>query len=153
MRRTTIVITSLFYFFIITACNYTYSEGGKTVNTEKDGAELLLAKKSLRFIEENQNDSLKELLNGDILRKTKPDQLKWLFENGKRVIQNNAYPNDSIITVSTTTKKTILGEETYKEFNFPFINKNDPDSTMYFKIAILEGEIYKLMLSTGMKFL
>jgi hypothetical protein len=149
MKIKTSVITSLIFMIILTGCNFNYSESGKEINIEKDGKELSLAKKSLQFIEENKTDSLKELLNDEILNKTKPEQLEWLFENGNRIIENNEYPNDSIITVSTTTRKSISGEEIFKEFNFPFINKDNPDSTMYFKITIVEGEIYKLMLSTG----
>jgi len=146
------IITSLILMIIVTGCSFNYSENGKEINIEKDGKELSLAKKSLQFIEENKTDSLKELLNDDVLKKSNPEQLEWLFENGKRIIENNEYPNDSIITVSTTTRKSISGEETFKELNFPFINKDNPDSTMYFKITIVDGEIYKLMLSTGMRF-
>ncbi len=136
---------------ILTGCNFNYSESGKEINIDKDGKELSLAKKSLQFIEENKTDSLKELLNDEILKKTKPEQLEWLFENGNRIIKNNEYPNDSIITVSITTRKSISGEEIYKEFNFPFINKDNPDSTMYFRITIANEKINKLMLSTGMR--
>ena len=145
------VINSLIFMIIMTSCNFNYSESGKGINIEKDGKELSLAKKSLQFIKENKNDSLKELLNDEILKQTKPEQLEWLFENGNRVIKNNEYPHDSIITVSTTTKKSISGEKTFKEFNFPFINNENPDSTKYFKITIAEGEIYKMTLSTGMR--
>jgi hypothetical protein len=88
----------------------------------------------------------------DVVKKSNPEQFEWLFENAKRIIDNNEYPNDSIITVSTTTRKSISGETTFKELNLPFINRNNQDSTMYFKITIVDGEIYKLMLSTGRRF-
>jgi len=152
MKTKIYVITSLIFMLILTGCNFNYSESGKEINIEKDGKELSLAKKSLQFIEENKTDSLKELLNDEILKKIKPEQLEWLFEKGNRIIENNEYPNDSIITVSIATRKSISGEETFKEFSFPFINKENPDSTMYFKITIANGKINKLMLSTGMRF-
>ena len=95
---------------------------------------------------------MKELLNDKVAKKSKPEQLKWLFENANRIMRNNEYPDDSIITVSITTRKSILGEETFKEFSFPFINKDNPDSTMYFKVTIANNKINKLMLSTGMRF-
>ena len=146
------IITSLILIIIVTGCNFNYSESVKEINIEKDGKELSLAKKSLRFIKENKTNSLKELLNDNVLSKSNPEQLEWLFENGKRIIENNEYPNDSIITVLTTIRKSISGKKTFKEFNFPFINNENPDSTMYFKITIVDGEIYKLVLSTGMRF-
>ena len=141
---------SLILMSIISGCNINYSESGKSINIKSDSLELSLAKKSLRFIYENKIDSLNELLNKDILKKSNPEQLEWLFTNGQRVMENNKYPNDSIITINTTTRKSISGEEVFKEFNFPFINDMNPDSTMYFKITIANREIYKLMLSTGM---
>ncbi len=140
----------LILLLFLTGCNFNYSESGKQINAENDGNELLLAKRSLQFIAENKIDSLKMLLNDDVLKKPWSEQLEWLFTNGKRIISNNEYPNDSIITVSYKTTKSILKEELLKEFTFPFINKKKPDSTMYFKISIAEGKIYKLMLSTGM---
>jgi len=147
------LISSIMLLIFFTGCNFNYTESGKQVNIENDGQELILAKKSLKYIGEYQTDNLKELLNDDILDKLKPKQLDWLFTNGKRIMDNNEYPNDSVITVSYTTKRTISKEETFKEFNFPFINKNIPDSTMYFKITIANGEVHKLMLSTGMRFI
>ena len=144
-------ISSLILLIILTGCNFNYSESGKQINAENDGNELLLAKRSLQFIAENKTDSLKGLLDNDILKKLRPEQLDWIFTNGKRIIGNNEYPNDSIITVSYITTKSVLKEELLKEFTFPFINKSNPDSTMYFKISISEGKIYKLMLSTGMR--
>ena len=149
IKITTII--GLIFTAILTGCNFSYTESGKEINIEKDAQELSLAKKSLRFIKENESDSLKMLLNDEILSRTNPEQMDWLLKNGKRVIMNNEYPSDTAITVSTVTKQSIVGEETFKEFNFPFINKQNPDSTMYFKITVSEGEIHKLWLSTGMR--
>lgn len=151
MKARTYVSLSLILLTILIGCNFSYSEHGKKINLEEDGKELLIAKKSLQFIQENNANSLKELFNDKILKKTKSEQFEWLFENGNRVIENNEYPNDSIITVSKITKKSTSGEEIFKEFNFPFVNTNNPDSTLHFKITIANGEINKLMLSTGMR--
>lgn len=147
------IITSLFLTVLLTGCNFNYSEGGKEINLEKDAKELSIAKKSLQFIEQDKTDSLRELFNPEVMQIGNPEQLEWLFEKGKRIIKDNEYPNDSMITVSTITQKSISGEETFKEFSLPFINKSNPDSTMYFKITIANGEIIKFMLSTGMQFI
>ena len=151
MKRRVSLNVQMIFIFIMTSCSFNYSESGRGINELKDGKELALAKKSLHLIEENKPDSLNQLLSEEILQKANPEQLKWLFEKGYNVIKNNAYPSDSIITVSIITKKSISGEQTFKEFNFPFVNKQNPDSTMYFKITIAEGEIHKLILSTGMR--
>lgn len=152
MKTKLSLITSLFLILSMSGCNFSYSESGREINLAKDAKELALAKKSLQFIEQGNIDSLNDLLSKDVLKKSNPEQLEWLYENGKRVIENNEYPNDSIITVSNTTRKSISGEEYFKELNFPFLNKSNPDSTMYFKITIADGEIHKLMLSTGRRF-
>jgi hypothetical protein len=151
MKAKLSIITSLFLLIILSGCNINYSESGKKINFEKDSKDLSLAKKSLQYIAESKPDSLKKMLSEDGLKKSRAEKLEWLFTNGKRIIDNNEYPNDSIITVSTTTRKSIFGEETFKEFNFPFINKNNPDSTMYFKVSIANDKILKLILSTGMR--
>lgn len=151
MKAKISIITSLFLFMILSGCNINYSESGKKLNFEEDSKDLSLAKKSLKYINESKTDSLKKMFDEDALQNYRSEELEWLFTNGKRIIDNNEYPNDSIITVSTTTRKAISGEETFKEFNFPFINKNSPDSTMYFKISIANDKILYLILSTGMR--
>jgi len=137
---------------IAAGCSFSHSENRKGVEPSEDGEELLLAKKSLKFIEFSMHDSLKYVFNDEILKQSNSDQLDWLFEKGKSIMANNEYPNDSMITVSTIIKKSILGEETFKEFVFPFVNNEKPDSTMYFKITIVDSEIHRLILSTGRRF-
>lgn len=86
------IITSLILMIIVAGCNFNYSESGKEINLEQDGKELALAKKSLLLIEQGKTDSLNDLLNADVLKKSNPEQLEWLFENGKRIIKNHCCP-------------------------------------------------------------
>ena len=44
------------------SCKFNYSEQGKTINKAEDGDDLLLAKKSIRFIKEGKKDSLAKCL-------------------------------------------------------------------------------------------
>lgn len=152
MKSSKSFLACLTLLTILSGCSFNYSESGKQINFEKDSKELSLAKKSLQYIAESKTDSLKKLLNEDVLRLSRHEQLEWLFNTGKRVMDNNEYPNDSIITVTYTTNNSVFGKKTIKEFSFPFINERNSDSTMYFKISIANDEISKLMLSTGMRF-
>lgn len=145
------VIASLVSVIILSGCNFNYTERGRHINFEKDSKDLSLAKRSLQYIADTKADSLKGILDEDMLKMSKTEHFEWIFENGKRVIDNNEYPDDSIITVSYTARKSIFGEKTYKEFIFPFASKDNPDSAMYFKISIANDKIFKLLLSTGMR--
>ena len=149
MKRNLLRFSGFVLMIILTGCTFDYSETGLHINREKDGAELLLAKRSLRYLAENKRDSLKKMLNPSILKRTAPDQMEWLFKNGQKVLKDYIYPDDSLITVSNFTKKSVFGTDIVKEFNFPFRSKIFPDSARYFKIAIENRQIYKLLLFTG----
>jgi hypothetical protein len=71
--------------------------------------------------------------------------------NGEKVINSNIYPDDTLITVSHINSASFTGKQTLEELNFPFIHETNGDSTMYFKITIIDDKIYKLVLSTGMR--
>ena len=148
--RNLVMLASVFFLFL-GGCSYSHSEVGKRVNFVEDKDDLLLAKKSLHFIASNEFDSLKNLFSNKILKIVSTKQMEWILKNGKKVIDNNQYPSDSVITISAITRKSIFGIETYKEFIFPFINVRNSDSTASFKIDIEHGKINKLMLTTGMR--
>ena len=135
----------------ISGCSYTYSNSGKPIDFGSDSEDLAIAKISLHYLEVNQEDSLLALFIPEVADKVTPKQMEMLSEQGRTVLTRNQYPADSLVTVSNTTRKTNTGKTTYKEFNFPFINQEYPDSTMYFKVTLVEGEIYRLFLSTGMR--
>ena len=137
---------------IVGGCSLNYTESGKEVDPGLDQEELLIAKRSLRLIDEEKVDSLRVLFDHDVAKNINPDRFTWIITNGNRIMESSEYPNDSIVTVSTTTTKSLIGQEVVKELNFPFINTKNPDSTRYFKITISDGKISKLLISTGRRY-
>lgn len=133
MKNKTSLIASLLLMIVVAGCSFNYSETGMKVDMAKDGRELALAKKSLEFVDAQQPDSLKALINRRVWENSTPDQIAWLLKNGNRIMERNAYPADSMITVSRKTTKTALGESMIKEFSFPFVN-NDTVNKAYQKM-------------------
>ena len=129
---------------IFSACTFNYSESGKSINYEQDSDELQLAKKSLMFIEQQEKDSLIYLMDEKVQEATSQKSWDYLFENGKRLLDNNKLPNDSIITVAYIQKKSITGTEIYKEFTFPFESDMESNTAEFFTILVKDNKIYKL---------
>lgn len=129
---------------IFSACTFNYSENGKSINYEQDSDELQLAKKSLMFIEQQEKDSLIYLMDEKVQEATSQKSWDYLFENGKRLLDNNKFPNDSIITVAYIQKKSITGKEIYKEFTFPFENNMESNTSEFFTILVKDNKIYNL---------
>jgi hypothetical protein len=117
----------------------------------QDENELLIAKKALRFITENKQDSLNLLLGADVLKKTNPNQMNWLMQEGKKVIDNNVFPNDSVLTVSHITKSSFGKKELFKELKFPFYHQGDSDPIAYFKVTFANGKINTLTLTRNVR--
>ncbi len=67
----------------LAGCSFNFSESGQKTDSEEDGADLALAKTSMRFIAENKPDNLKQLFDPGVLKKVKSDQLQWLLTNRK----------------------------------------------------------------------
>ena len=135
-----VIVTAL----IFSACTFNYSESGKSINYEQDSDELQLAKKSLMFIEQQEKDSLIYLMDEKVQEATSQKSWDYLFENGKRLLDNNKFPNDSIITVAYIQKKSITGTEIYKEFTFPFESDMESNTAEFFTILVKDNKIYKL---------
>lgn len=140
---------SFFAFFIllISSCKFSYNEPSKIDNKLNQTSSLVLAKKSLRFINENKSDSLKLLLNPKILKMVKPEQFDWLMKEGKIVIDNYEYPNDTLVIKSQQTNYSLTGKQLVEMYSFPFKHKTHKDSLKYFHITIADNEIYRLFLN------
>lgn len=130
---------------IFSACNFNYSESGKSINFEQDSSELQLAKKSLMFIEQQEKDSLINLFNEKAKKATSQKSWDYLFENGKRLLDINKYPSDSIITVAYIKNKSITGTKVYKEFTFPFESDIESNTSEFFTILVMDNKIHKLL--------
>ncbi len=141
-------LKSILFVFVSTlifsACNFNYSESGKFINYEQDSVELQLAKKSLMFIEQQERDSLINLFDEKAMKATNQKNWDYLFENGKRLLDNNKYPNDSIITVAYINNKSISGTKVYKEFTFPFESDIESNTSEFFTILVMGNKIHKL---------
>ena len=141
------LIISLMLLLCLAGCSFNYSESGQKIDSEEDGADLALAKTSLRLIAENKPDSLKQLFDPGVLTKVKPDQLQWLLTNGQKVLKNDIFPVDSLIMVSHVTKKSLMGIHSYRIFIFPFGFDSEQNASEFFKITVTNGKVSGVFLS------
>jgi hypothetical protein len=132
---------------LMTGCKFSYTEpSGKTTNLT-DNSSFLIAKKSLLFIQESKADSLKSLLNSEVLKMAKNERIDWLMREGKIIIDNYEYPNDTCVIKSQNTNYSIGGKQVIDMFSFPFQSKLYKDSVKYIHITIADSEIHRLLLN------
>ncbi|HBF87658.1 MAG TPA: hypothetical protein DDX39_03360 [Bacteroidales bacterium] len=132
---------------ITNACNFNYSNPFEDVNSKDNIVDFQLAKKALNYIENNKVDSLLLLYNQDAKKRIRLKDFKRLFKNGDYILSNYVYPEDSLVNLTKSTNKSMMGEKISKVFSFPFDLKNSTDSTRYFYITITNGEIQNISLS------
>jgi major membrane immunogen (membrane-anchored lipoprotein) len=132
---------------LMTACKFSYTEPSEKSTGLSNNSSFLIAKKSLRYIQENKTDSLKGLLNSKVLKMTKLEQIDWLIREGKIVLDNYEYPNDTSVLKSQQTNYSVGGKQLIEMFSFPFHSKVHKDSVKYFHVTIADNEIYKLLLN------
>ncbi len=142
-----IIIASLSLF----SCSFNYSQNGLKATNYED--ELNLAKKSLRFIDENKSNSLNALFSYKANKNLNQEAMTWLMENTQKILNNYKYPIDSKITVNETKNKSLMGETIYHQFVFPFEKGESKDSTKYLKITIVDKELYRFSISSGLQFM
>jgi hypothetical protein len=143
-QKTLFVIVIILIGFA--SCRFSYSEPEESSGNDKS-SDLIIAKKALRFIKNDNVDSLKSLLNPKILKRVKKEQIDWLMKEGQAVLNKYEYPLDTAIIVNKTTNISMSGKRVIKNFSFPFKNKTQNDKEKYFHITIVNGEIYKLFLN------
>lgn len=56
---------------VMTGCKFSYTEPSEKTTNLSDNSSYLIAKKSLRYIQENKTDSLKGLLNSQGIKNGK----------------------------------------------------------------------------------
>jgi hypothetical protein len=132
---------------LMTGCKFSYTEPSEKTTDLGDNSSILIAKKSLRYIQENKTDSLKGLLNSKVLKMAKPEQIDWLMRKGKIVLNNYEYPNDTSVLKSQKTNYSMGGKQVIEMFSFPFQSKVHKDSVKYFHITIADNEIYRFLLN------
>lgn len=132
---------------LMTACKFSYTEPSEKSTGLSNNSSFLIAKESLRYIQENKTDSLKGLLNSKVLKMTKLEQIDWLIREGKIVLDNYEYPNDTSVLKSQQTNYSVGGKQLIEMFSFPFHSKVHKDSVKYFHVTIADNEIYKLHLN------
>lgn len=139
--------TLIISFMLLTNCD----NNNENLNPEYD-QELIIAKKALTLIADNNQDSLFQLFSPKLREMVTKEQINYIMTEGKRLISNNIYPNDSLITISQSVNFSIGGKTVFKELSMPFVHPYNDDSTKYFKITFSELEIQKLYINTGMRF-
>lgn len=131
-----------FYFLILVIALVSCSPPDHSVY-EKDWE---LAKKSLLLIQENRKSEYMALEHEDVLKKTKSGELDLFFEQAQAIINNSIYPSDSMIVAerikSSQSQYLSLFGGRHTDFYFPFTNRNDHDSTLHFKLTLINGKIY-----------
>lgn len=132
---------------LTTGCKFSYTEPSEKTTDLGNNSSILIAKKSLRYIQENKTDSLKGLLNSKVLKMAKPEQIDWLMREGKLVLNNYKYPNDTSVLKSQKTNYSMRGKQVINMFSFPFQSIVHKDSVKYFHITITDNEIYRLLLN------
>tara|TARA_B110000967_G_C18778142_1_gene506735 strand:- start:177 stop:1145 length:969 start_codon:yes stop_codon:yes gene_type:complete len=145
MNRNFLITVTLLLF--LTGCNFNYSSQAQDSDDTQTNGALQLAKNALSFIKNSKLDSLKNLLEPSVLSRVKPEQLDWLMNEGKAVIDKSTYPLDSSIITSQSVNYSLTGKTTVDMFSFPFQNVNYEDSIKYFHITIANNKIHRLLLN------
>lgn len=128
-------------------CNFSYNSGGENSSESGDTYAIDLSKKALKYISENNRDSLNGLINSDVLKKAKPEQLEWLIREGQEIIKNYIYPDDTSLIISKSVNYSLTGKKVIENMSFPFQSKIYKDSLKYFHITVSDNEIYRLTLN------
>lgn len=151
MRKISIQVLIILTSLSLNSCSFKYSQNGLRATNYRD--ELNLAKKSLRLIDENKPDSLKALFNNKASKNLNQEAMNWIMVNIQNILNNYKYPVDSKITVNETKNKSLTGETIYHQFVFPFEKGESNDSTKYLKITIVNKELYRFSISSGLQFI
>jgi len=143
MKKLHLIITIAFLLIIPNGCRFSYS--GPTQTYTEDG--LNTAKKSIALVQDENLDSLIMLFNKRLQKEKFHGQFTWLIENGKPVVDNYIFPDDSRIQVSQRTNYSLRGKQVIETFSLPFQNPGNPDSTIYFHITVSNRELYSFMIN------
>lgn len=150
------LLTPLLFLTVIvslTSCEVNNTTSGMPIQMEQDSADILVARKALKFINTGNGDSLEALFVKGALDGATPEDWQTVMTTWKAAMDCGSYPHDSLVSVSLQHHKTIFKETNIKQFNFPFINDQHPDSTYYFLITLSDNEVYNIAVTNGRKIL
>lgn len=104
--------------------------------------ELLTAKKAIKFIEQDQLDSLKSMVPQKILATTPDSIWGYLITKGQKAINQSNLPNDSLVQISNTINIMEGKRQTFAKMSFPFTNESE--ATTYINIVTSENQVFGL---------
>ena len=141
------LIFFIFFLILLLGCNFNYNGQNKNSNTNDKNDAFTIAKSALEYIRDSKLDSLRNQLEPNVLSKINPAYINWLMDEGKKVINNSVYPQDSIVIISESINYSITGKTTVKMFSFPFQSKENKDTIKYFHVTVAKNKIYRLLLN------
>ncbi|MCJ7448044.1 MAG: hypothetical protein MUO72_10135 [Bacteroidales bacterium] len=132
---------------LLIGCRFSFNETGGKPTDSTDSLVLVIAKKALRSIQENKPDSLEILIDSKVLRKTKPEQITWIMQEGQSIIDNYLFPNDTLILKSQSINYTTSGVLVINTLSLPFQHKIYKDSVRYFHFTLINNKIQKILIN------
>lgn len=147
IRNTYFLLLALLINLSLSSCNFSYSASSEDATDADHSSSVKLSKQALKYISESKPDSLTNLFNSKVKRAIKQDQFEWLMAEGKKVINEFDYPNDTSLIISTTESYSLAGKKTIAIISFPFQSRIYKDSLKYFHFTISDNEIHRLFLN------
>jgi len=134
----------LLFSTILLSCENPYFKAiNELKNTEfQNDSELLTAKKAIKFIEQNQLDSLKSMFPERIIATATDSIWSDLMAKGQKAISESKFPYDSLVQISNTINIIEGKKQTFAKLSFPFTNEKD--STKFINIITSENQLYGL---------
>lgn len=137
--------------------NPTYQAFRELENTQFENTlELITAKKAISFIESSQLDSLKEMFPSEILKSAKDSDWEDIMVNGRKAIESNNMPPDSLVEISNTININNGVKQIFAKLSFPFIISDVGSQKMYINLITSQGKLYGLNVGEhpfGMRFI
>jgi hypothetical protein len=132
---------------LLTNCTISHTESGKQMSEEVRD-EINTAQKAITLIKNGKSDSVKAMMNIEVLEKTTPEVMEWVMKEGQSMIVSNETPLETMITYTQTSQTKNGGaEQLFIEFKIPYYHKTSTDSSGTFNIKVSNGELYKLSIS------
>jgi hypothetical protein len=137
------IICLLVLFCFVSCGNPYYKAIHQFKNTEfQNDQELFTAKRAIKFIEQNQLDSLKSMFPEKIIASATDSIWSDLMTKGQKAIGESNFPNDSLVQISNTINVIEGEQQTFAKMSFPFIDKSQ--ATTYINIVASENQLFGL---------
>lgn len=142
--RQLVILTGL---SLLLGCRFSFNETGAKISESTDSLALILTKKALISIQENNPDSLKILIDRKVLEKTKEEQISWIMKEGQKIVNNYIFPSDTLIQKSQSISYTTSGVYVINTLSLPFQSKIYKDSIKYFHLTIINNKIQNITIN------